>query len=46
MTNLASPNVTDVAPDFTVSDATGTPRRLADLCAEQPLLLVFYRGHW
>ena len=21
-------------------------RRLADLCAERPLVLVFYRGHW
>jgi peroxiredoxin len=46
MTDRAPPKVTDVAPDFTLSDATGTPRRLADLCATQPLLLVFYRGHW
>ena len=46
MAPLAPPNVTEVAPDFTLSDATGTPRRLADLCAERPLLLVFYRGHW
>jgi peroxiredoxin len=46
MTPLAPPNVTDVAPDFTLADATGSPRRLADLCAAQPLLMVFYRGHW
>jgi hypothetical protein len=46
MAPLVPPNVSEVAPDFTLSDATGTPRRLADLCAERPLLLVFYRGHW
>jgi len=46
MTKLTPPDVADIAPDFTLPDATGTPRRLADLCAKQPLLLVFYRGHW
>jgi len=46
MPDLVPPNVTEVAPDFTLSDAAGTPRRLADLCAERPLVLVFYRGHW
>lgn len=46
MPDLAPPNVTEVAPDFTLSDAGGTTRRLADLCAERPLVLVFYRGHW
>ncbi len=46
MTDLAPPNVTEIAPDFTASDVTGTSRRLADLCAERPLVLVFYRGHW
>src|SRR5262249_45020067 len=38
-----TPGATDVAPGFTHSDATSTPRRLAYLCAEQSLLLVFYR---
>jgi len=46
MPDLAPPNVTEVAPDFTLSDAAGTSRRLADLCTERPLVLVFYRGHW
>jgi peroxiredoxin len=41
-----TPDVGDVAPDFTTTDAAGAPRRLADLCAERPLVLVFYRGHW
>ncbi len=40
------PDVSTVAPDFTLPDTTGTARRLSDLCAEQPLVLVFYRGHW
>jgi hypothetical protein len=44
--NITPPNITEVAPDFTLPDATDTPRRLADLCAAQPLVLVFYRGHW
>jgi peroxiredoxin len=43
---IRPPAVGEVAPDFTVLDATGVSRRLADLCAERPLVLVFYRGHW
>jgi peroxiredoxin len=35
-----------LAPDFTLQDAHGVPRRLADLCTERPLVLIFYRGHW
>ncbi len=46
MTDREPPDVGSVAPDFTARDATGAPRRLADLCAERPLVLVFYRGHW
>jgi peroxiredoxin len=40
------PAVDEVAPDFTLPDASSTPRRLSDLCAERPMVLVFYRGHW
>jgi len=40
------PNLAEVAPDFTVLDATQVRRHLADLCTERPLILVFYRGHW
>ncbi len=46
MTQPSPPEVGTIAPDFTALDTTGTPRRLADLCAERPLVLVFYRGHW
>lgn len=46
MNTIAPPNITETAPDFTLPDATGAPRRLVDLCAERPLVLVFYRGHW
>jgi peroxiredoxin Q/BCP len=30
------------APDFTLPDQTGTPRRLADLLADGPVVLFFY----
>jgi peroxiredoxin len=46
MSDVHPPEIGAVAPDFTLSDADGVPRRLADLCAERPLVLVFYRGHW
>ena len=46
MPDVLPPAIGDLAPDLTLSDADGTPRRLAELCAEQPLVLVFYRGHW
>ena len=38
--------VGDRAPDFTLSDATGEPVRLADVLAEGPAVLTFYRGTW
>ena len=46
MLDPSPPRLGEIAPDFTLADATGAPRRLADLCAEGPLVLVFYRGHW
>ncbi len=44
--DTSPPTVGNVAPDFTLADSHGAMQRLADLCAEQPLVLVFYRGHW
>jgi peroxiredoxin len=46
MADVHPPEVGDIAPDFTLSDADGVRRRLAELCAARPLVLVFYRGHW
>ena len=40
------PDVGDDAPDFTLPDTTGMPRRLADLVKARDLVLLFYRGHW
>jgi peroxiredoxin len=44
--NASPPNVGDAAPDFTLVDSHGAMQHLAELCAEHPLVLVFYRGHW
>jgi peroxiredoxin len=46
MADRRPPDVGVIAPDFTLSDADGGQRRLAELCADRPLVLVFYRGHW
>jgi peroxiredoxin len=46
MSDTRPPAVGEIAPDFAVLDATGTRRRSADLLADRPLVLVFYRGHW
>ena len=46
MSEISPPAVGEIARDFTLLDANGASRRLADLCAERPLVLVFYRGHW
>jgi peroxiredoxin len=40
------PKVGQQAPDFALPDSTGTARRLSDLVAVGPLVLLFYRGHW
>ncbi len=44
--NAERPPPFAVAPDFTVADATGTPRNLASLMGPKGLVLVLYRGHW
>jgi peroxiredoxin len=46
MQAIEPPALGAVAPDFSALDANGRLRRLAELCAERPLVLVFYRGHW
>jgi peroxiredoxin len=46
MTDPIAPALGHVAPDFTLPEASGSTRKLSDLCAERPLALVFYRGHW
>ncbi len=38
--------VGDRAPDFTLPDALGRPLSLADLLAEGPAVVTFYRGEW
>lgn len=38
--------VGESAPDFVLPDAEGREVRLADLLAQRPVVLVFYRGAW
>ena len=38
--------VGDRAPDFTLSDQLGRLVRLAEILAQGPVILVFYRGDW
>jgi peroxiredoxin len=40
------PAAGELAPDFELPDSMGAPRRLPQLVAEGPLVLLFYRGHW
>lgn len=41
-----TPQIGEVAPDFELADSTGAPRKLSELTAHGPLVLLFYRGHW
>jgi peroxiredoxin len=34
------------AEELTLSDSTGTPRRLSEIAGAGAAVLVFYRGHW
>ena len=38
--------VSDTAPDFELPDALGKTVRLADLLADGPVVISFYRGSW
>jgi peroxiredoxin len=40
------PQPGEIAPDFELPDSTGSLRRLSELAASGPLVLLFYRGHW
>ncbi len=40
------PQPGQIAPDFELPDSTETPRRLSELVAQYPLILIFYRGYW
>jgi peroxiredoxin len=42
----ALPQVGQIAPEFELSDSAGTMKRLSELAADGPLVLLFYRGHW
>ena len=43
---MAVPDVGQIAPDFTLPDSAGGTRQLVEMVAHQPLVLIFYRGHW
>lgn len=38
--------VGEAAPEFTLPDQDERPVSLAELCKDQRVVLVFYRGHW
>jgi peroxiredoxin len=38
--------VGEIAPDFSLPDTTGTPRRLSELTTDSMCVVLFYRGHW
>jgi thioredoxin-dependent peroxiredoxin len=40
------PATGEAAPDFELPESTGASRRLSELVAEGPVVLLFYRGHW
>ena len=40
------PRVGAVAPDFRLPNTSRETRRLDDMVANRPVILVFYRGYW
>ena len=51
--SLSAPQISQKAPDFTLSDTNGKPTALSELLASpvngkspKGVLLVFYRGYW
>jgi len=42
----APPNISEVAPDFTLPGSESKPWTLSEQCAARPQVLIFYRGHW
>ena len=43
--SATTPQLGDVAPDFSLADQTGARLRLSDVRGEK-VVLVFYRGYW
>ena len=43
---MASPDVGQIAPDFTLPSSTGSTWTLSDAAAHRPQVVIFYRGHW
>jgi peroxiredoxin len=41
-----TPDVGQLAPDFSLADSTGATRTLGSLASARPLVLIFFRGHW
>ncbi|WP_146140710.1 redoxin domain-containing protein [Haliangium sp. UPWRP_2] len=46
MADANPPQLGQIAPDFVLPDSTGAMRRLSELVTEQPVVLIFFRGHW
>lgn len=44
--NATLQQVGRTASDFELPDSTGAMRRLSELTASGPLVLLFYPGHW
>ncbi len=45
-TDLERVKIGNQAPDFTLEAENGTPISLSQFRNKQPVILVFYRGHW
>ena len=43
---MATPDVGQIAPDFTRPDSAGGTQHLGTMVSHAPLVLIFYRGHW
>lgn len=41
-----TPKLGAKAHDFALADSTGVERRLSELVAARPVVLLFYRGDW
>lgn len=46
MHEVRVPAVGSKALDFELPDSAGVSRRLSEIVAARPVVLVFYRGHW
>ncbi len=46
MAEGTTPKLGAKAHEFVLLDSTGVERRLSELVAERPVVLLFYRGDW